>query len=59
MRDFGKPASTDDGQTVFRFFGTSHAPHALHHYLLFGTINKIGTSFHATKVYYNVKNVDP
>ena len=28
-------------------------------YLLFGTINKIGTSFHATKVYYNVKNVDP
>ena len=30
----------------------------LHHYLLFGTINKIGTLFYATKVYYNVKNVD-
>ena len=30
----------------------------LHHYLLFGTINKIGTSFYAAKVYYNVKNVD-
>ena len=38
-RDIGKPASTDDGQTVFRLFGALRctAP-TLHHYLLFGTI---------------------